>query len=219
MNKKLTKNDLQKIAETRNHSIISFENYQNVKSKVTIHCYTCDTTWETTVHSYKNAKKTGCPTCKKKVASETHTGKITSEETKLKIGAKASLRPGSLTGKKGENHPRYKGSVGRYLKNPTYEDYDWKNAVRKRCNYTCVITREKFTKTSETKYVCHHLNSFNSYEHLRYLPENGVFLKREIHWQFHKLYGFGNNTEDQFADFCSRFYNIDWWTRKEELGF
>jgi len=154
--------------------------------------------------------------CKNKVTSETHTGKVTSEETKRKIGAKASQRTGSLTGKKGSDHPRFQGGVARDLKNPSHADYAWKSAVRKRCNYTCVITKEK--QKSGQRYACHHLNSFDVYVDQRYLSENGVFLKREIHKQFHDNYGFGNNTEQQFAEFCNRFYNFDWFVRKNELN-
>jgi hypothetical protein len=123
MTRKLTKEDIEEIATTRNHSVKSFENYENVHSKIQIHCNTCSTTWETTVHKYKNAKKTGCPECKKRTTSETHKGKVTSAETKRKIGEKASQRPGSLTGQTGVNHPRYKGGVARDLKKPSFEDY------------------------------------------------------------------------------------------------
>lgn len=169
----MTKEDLQQIADLRNHTVISFENYENVHSIFKVRCNTCNHTWETSVHSYKSAKKTGCPMCKKKVASETHTGKVTSEETKRKIGAKASQRPGSLAGKTGSEHPRFKGGVARDLRNPSNADYAWKTAVRKRCNYTCVITKEKMKKGQSC--ACHHLNSFDVYEDQCYLPENGVF--------------------------------------------
>lgn len=216
MNKKLTKEDLQKIADKRNHKVISFENYINVHSKFELQCNTCKHQWETTVHSYKNAKHTGCPECKKRKASEIHTGKVTREETKRKMGEKASQRPGSLTGKTGSQHPRFKGGNARDLQNPSNADYAWKTAVRKRCNYTSVITKEKYQPRQ--RYVCHHLNSFDVYEDQRYLPENGVFLKREIHKQFHEVYGFGNNTEAQFAEFCQGYYNIDWSIRKKELN-
>ena len=33
MNHKLTRQDIDQIAESRNHSIVSFDNYQNVHSK------------------------------------------------------------------------------------------------------------------------------------------------------------------------------------------
>lgn len=216
MTKKLSKKDLDLIASGRNHTIISFENYQNVHSQIEIHCNTCNTTFVTTVHSYKNAKKTGCPECKKQVSSQTHKGKVTSEETKRKIGAKASRRPGSLKGKTGALHPRSKGGLARDLKNPSSFDYMWKTAVRQRCKYTCVVSLEN-NKQRQKGFVCHHLNSHTSHEDLRYLPENGVYLKRAIHKQFHDIYGYGNNTELQFTDFCRIYHCFDWFERKKEL--
>lgn len=217
MSRKLTREDLERFAETRNHTVISFENYQNVHSKITIYCKTCGATWETTVHKYKNAPKTGCPECKKIIASETHKGKVTSEQTKRKIGAKASQRPGSLTGKTGELHPRFKGGLARDMRNPSNADFAWKTAVRKRCGYRCVITLDK-AKPNE-RFACHHLNGFDLFKDQRYLAENGVYLRREIHLKFHNEYGFGGNTEAQFGEFCLRFYNINWEDRKRQLNF
>lgn len=217
MTRKLTREDIEKIATSRNHTVASFENYQNVHSEIQIHCNTCSTTWNTTVHNYKNAKKTGCPGCKKQTTSATHKGKVTSVETKRKIGAKARQRPGSLTGKAGTNHPRFKGGVARDLHNPSNEDYAWKNAVRKRCRSTCVVTLEK-AKRGQKGFHCHHLNDFNFYVDQRYLPQNGVYLKKEIHQEFHNLYSYKNNTEEQFADFCRTYYNFDWYQRKKDLN-
>lgn len=117
--------------------MVDFGEYKNVNSRVKFRCNICspsNNAWETTVRSYLNAKKSGCPGCKKRVASETHKGKVTSEETKRKIGEKASQRPGSLTGVTGEAHPRFKGGTARDLKRPSYADYAWKTSVRKRCN-------------------------------------------------------------------------------------
>lgn len=167
------------------------------------------------MHKYKNAPKTGCPECKKRITSQTHQGKVTSEETKRKIGAKASQRPGSLKGKTGPLHPRFKGGYARDLKNPSTADFAWKTEVRKRCGYRCVITLEK-AKPGE-RFACHHLNSFNLFEDQRYLPENGVYLKRDIHLEFHKAYKFKDNTEAQFAEFCLTRYNINWEDRKKQL--
>lgn len=221
MTKKFTKEDLEKEAQKRNHELVDFGNYQNVHSTVKLLCNTCDApnnTWETTVHSYLNSKKSGCPGCKKKVTSETHKGKVTSEETKRKIGEKASQRPGSLTGVTGEAHPRYKGGTARDLKSPSNADYTWKNAVRKRCNFTCVITGEKQQKGKGQRYACHHLEGFNINPDLRYEPTNGVFLKWEIHSEFHNQHGHGANTEAQFAEFYHNVYNLDWFQRKKDLG-
>jgi hypothetical protein len=147
MSKRVTKEDLQEIATERNHEVVGLENYKNVHSKVTIQCNNCSSVFTTTAHSYKNAKKTGCPECKKLIASQTHKGKVTSEETKQKIGKKASERPGSLTGRTGSLHPRSKGGLVRDNKNPSTADYNWKNSVRKRCNHTCIVSLKKTKKS------------------------------------------------------------------------
>jgi len=216
MSKKLTKEIIEKIAETRNHQIICFENYQNIHSKMQVYCANCNTSFWTTVHSYKNAKKTGCPECKKQISSKIHKGKKTTDETKRKIGEKASLRPGSLKGKTGSLHPRSKGGFARDFKNPSNFDYIWKTKVRKRCQFMCVITLTK-QKRKEKGFVCHHLNSYDVHIDQRYVPENGIFIKREVHKQFHDIYGYGRNTEEQFADFCKIYWNFDWFLRKAEL--
>lgn len=216
MTGKLTRQDIEKIAVTRNHTVVSFENYKNVHSEIQVDCNSCGMTWTTTVHKYKNAKKTGCPECKKKTISETQKGQITSTETKRKIGEKTSQRPGSLTGKTGDQHPRLKGGLARDLKNPSTADYEWKSAVRERCDLTCVVTFEK-AKGHVKGFVCHHLNSFSLHEDLRFRPKNGVYLKREIHQQFHKLYTLENTTEENFADFCQKVHGFDWYQRKKDL--
>lgn len=184
-------------------------------SLISVHCHICNKDFETTVQSYKNAKKTGCPHCKKEVCSKTHKNKIVSEQTRCKIGLKASKRPGSLKGCFGAKHPRYKHGNARNLKYSSYLDYLWKNAVRKRCKHKCVITFEGWKEAE--RFACHHLNSYDIHDDQRYLVENGVYLKREIHKKFHDNYGYGNNTEAQFVEFCMRFYNIDWNLRKSKI--
>jgi hypothetical protein len=216
MSKKLTLEDFQKFADKRNHTVISFENYQDVHSNIPMYCKTCNTCFVTTVHKYKSATVTGCPECKRISTSKTHKNKVTSEETKNKISEKAKKRTGSLLGRTGNRHPRYKGGLARDFKNPSNSDFAWKNAVRKRCKYKCVITGDKIS--SGGRFACHHLNSFDIFEDQRYLPENGVLLKREIHSLFHTNYKFGCNTEAQFAEFCKKFYNINWEDRKKKLG-
>jgi hypothetical protein len=216
MTRKLTRTDLEALAEKRGHSIVLLDNYQNVRSKITLQC-PCGTTWTTTVQSYKNAKKTGCTGCKKKITSQTHSGKVTSLETKQKISKKASQRPGSLAGKTGEQHPRYLGGVARDKKKPSCADYKWKNAVRARCNFTCVVTLASNRKRGPG-FECHHLNGYDAFEEQRYLPENGVYLTKEIHKQFHNIYGYGNNTEAQFVAFCEDHHHLNWELRKKELN-
>nr|ALO21125.1 putative LAGLIDADG homing endonuclease [Carteria crucifera] len=214
MSKKLSKNEIEQIAKDRNHVLITpnFEQvYQNVQSRLEFKCLTCGATFEASVHSYKNAKKTGCPGCKKVKASETHTGKTVSEKTRALISEKASQRPGSLTNKFGEAHPRFKGGYGRDKKSRSSADYVWMNSVKKLCNYKCVLTDAK------TNLHCHHLNSWNIAVDKRHDLANGVLIEAQVHNNFHTKYGYGNNTEAQFAEFCQTNYGVCWSEIKQRL--
>jgi len=167
MSKKITVNEMINLTTERNHILIDPEkfskNYKNVKSKITINCQICKYIFETTVHSYKNAKKTGCPSCKKTVASITHRNKEVSLSTRQLIGYKATLRQGSLTGKYGKDHPRFKNAKGRDITKRSTNDYKWINAIKKIYNKKCVLTG------ISTEIVCHHLDAWNLFPEKRYL--------------------------------------------------
>lgn len=102
----------------------------------------------------------------------------------------------------------------------------WKKDSMKNCNFVCVITGEKFDEihhlvslNSILKNVYNKLNldenNFNineltdneKDEFLRYVYEEqskyplGICLKKDIHNEFHKQYGYGNNTVEQFEEF------------------
>ena len=102
----------------------------------------------------------------------------------------------------------------------------WKKDSMKNCNFVCVITGERFDEihhlvslNSILKNVYNKLNldenNFNineltdneKDEFLRYVYEEqskyplGICLKKDIHNEFHKQYGYGNNTVEQFEEF------------------
>ncbi len=215
MSKKLTLQDIQQLAHSRGHSIVNpllFEkSYKSVKSIIEIYCSKCNTVFKTSVASYKNAKQTGCSTCKNRKASETHSNKIVSSKTRILIGTKASLRPGSLKGKSGEQHPRFQNAPGRDIRKRSTEDYYWINGIKKLYARRCVLS-----KTTE-QLVCHHLDAWNLFPEKRYDITNGVLLAKEVHKKFHACYGYGNNTEFQFSEFCERFYDVNWSDLKKEV--
>jgi DNA-directed RNA polymerase subunit RPC12/RpoP len=68
MSKKTSKEDIMKLAAERNQELLNSDKfdeiYQNVDTKMDFLCKTCGKTFSTTIRSYKNAKKTGCPECK-----------------------------------------------------------------------------------------------------------------------------------------------------------
>jgi hypothetical protein len=185
--------------------------YQDAGSTVDLTCHTCGNDFSTTWRSYKSAKKTGCPHCKKVTTSQTHRGKVVSAETRRLIGEKASVRPGSLTGQFGQDHPRFTGGYGRNLQERSTLDYVWLNGVRKVCKNRCVVTGEK------EGLEAHHLDSWNVNVNSRYDISNGVLLKKEIHRKFHNMYKYGNNTEAQFAEFLQKEFGKNWEVLKKAL--
>ena len=215
MSQKLTEEKLMSFAKERNHTLICMDfekTYKNVHSKLTFKCLTCGTEFESSVHSYKNAKKTGCPGCKKITTSKIHKGKVLSQETRALIGEKASQRPGSLLNVKGENHPAFKGGYGRDKHQRSTLDYIWINAVKKAFGKMCVLSAKKLDL------VCHHLDGWNLFPDRRYDIRNGVCIHKDLHKEFHNLYGYGNNTEAQFAEYCQMKHNVDWYVLKETYG-
>jgi hypothetical protein len=61
------------------------------------------------------------------------------------------------------------------------------------------------------------LDGWNHFPEKRYDITNGVTISKEVHKDFHNIYGYGNNTEEQFAEFCKNKYNVDWRVFKDTL--
>ncbi|HAT4302283.1 TPA: hypothetical protein I9089_002389 [Clostridium perfringens] len=129
-----------------------------------------------------------------------------------------------------ENHYCWKGGVTplhEYLRRHLNE---WKRASMKSCNYKCDITGERFQ-------VIHHLYNFSDIvketlkevqldykeigeyteEELFLLVETcnklhnkyglGVCLTKDLHKEFHSIYGIENNTPKQYYDFKEKKLN------------
>jgi hypothetical protein len=212
MTLKLTKNQIQKLALSRKHYLVNMSNYKNVKSLITIYCTTCQRIFQTTVHSYKNAKKTGCLNCKKIIISQIHKNKMVSLKTKQKISAANKKKPGSLKGRFGSKHPRWKGGVYDRLTGSSTEAYIWRQRVRQLYNFQCIFTKQ----TSNLE--CHHLESYDKFKEKRNVVSNGVLITRNIHCEFHKLYGYGNNIESQWNDFCYYKFQVSWILLKKKYN-
>lgn len=102
----------------------------------------------------------------------------------------------------GENSPTWNPDLTdeereRGRKYPEYYNF-LTNRMRKD-NYTCNVCG-KHSKWGNGLNV-HHLNSYNWDRSNRTNIENGITLCKECHVEFHKLYGYGNNTKEQFIEF------------------
>lgn len=108
---------------------------------------------------------------------------------------------------------------------------DWKKESMKKCNYRCIISGKRFDEIhhiygfnlilSETfdKLGIELKEDINDYlkEELmdilncfRKIQSNyplGICLTKEIHCLFHSVYGYGNNTEEQWDEFVTDFKN------------
>lgn len=98
----------------------------------------------------------------------------------------------------GENHYKYNPLLTkeerekRDMFNGTIRK--WRDKVYIRDNYTCQICKETGGKLN-----AHHLNSWDTHKEERFEIDNGVTLCEKCHKEFHRIYGYGNNTKEQFT--------------------
>jgi hypothetical protein len=106
----------------------------------------------------------------------------------------------SLARKKrtGDKSPFWKGGVTpehkRIRKSIEYKL--WQDSVFARDGYTC----QKYLIVGG-RLVAHHILNFSSHPELRVSIDNGVTLSEKAHKEFHKKYGFKNNTREQIIEF------------------
>ena len=82
---------------------------------------------------------------------------------------------------------------------------NYKNFIKScfvRDNWTCQITGTP----SHGDVVVHHINGYNWDVKNRTNINNGITLNENIHKEFHKIYGKGDNTKEQFIDFVQNLY-------------
>jgi len=103
----------------------------------------------------------------------------------------------------GKNNYNYKDGLThkQRMEQRNYEEYsEWRRKVYKRDNYTC-----KCCNQIGGKLCAHHIESYGSNEELRVDLENGTTLCQGHHKEFHKKYGYGNNTKTQFDEFMIKY--------------
>ena len=71
----------------------------------------------------------------------------------------------------------------------------WSLKIKEKFKHTCVICNSK------TNIVAHHLDGVSTDPNKMYDENNGICLCEECHKKFHKEYGYGNNTKEQFEEF------------------
>ena len=100
--------------------------------------------------------------------------------------------------RKGENNPNYNPELtdeererGRKIDGYYY----FVTGVFKRDNYTC-----QCCNSDKGKLNAHHLNGYNWDKEHRVDVNNGITLCEDCHKEFHHIYGYGNNTKEQYEE-------------------
>ena len=78
----------------------------------------------------------------------------------------------------------------------TNERREWRKKVYERDNYICQCCGKQGRRLN-----AHHLNGYNWDKDNRYNVDNGVTLCEECHGKFHQIYGYGNNTSEQYQKY------------------
>lgn len=100
----------------------------------------------------------------------------------------------------GPNHARWKNDkttkAEKHRIRNSQQYINWRLSVFLRDNYFCQVCSIRGGKLH-----CHHLDSFSSAPLKRFDVDNGVTLCENCHGEFHRRYGQGGNTKEQFMEF------------------
>lgn len=148
----------------------------------------------------KNRKETRIDVIKK--MSNAKNGKHLSPNTEFKNGHK---RPEEWTKKQkekvlGDKNGNWKGGItpkNKKIRN-SIEYRLWRKAIFERDNFTCQKCGEHGGKL-----MAHHINNFTDFSELRLAIDNGITLCKKCHTEFHKKYGYKNNTKEQLEEFLN----------------
>lgn len=121
------------------------------------------------------------------------------EKSRLKVSKSKQGKNNPMYGVIGEDHPNWNPNLtqdDREDKRNDVKHTKWSRDTKERDNYTCQVCYDD----KGGNLISHHLESYNSNVKLRYDIDNGVTLCEECHINFHKEYGFGNNTRLQYRE-------------------
>lgn len=170
-NKRKAHEDFIKEMKIINPNIEILGEYINNDTPIRCRCLICNNEWKTRPHIL--SENHGCPQCANNKSKERWLGK---------------------------NNPRYNPNLTDEEKEENRRDAqrkEWAKEVKKKDNYTCQCCGSNKSGTLRS----HHLYSYDKYRCLRYVIENGVVLCEDCHKEFHHIYGYGNNTKEQFEEF------------------
>lgn len=100
----------------------------------------------------------------------------------------------------GKNHPLWKGGITKenHKVRTSLEYKLWVKSCLERDNFTCQKTGQKGGELE-----VHHINNFSNFLELRTSIENGITLSKISHKEFHKKYGYKNNSREQLIEFLN----------------
>jgi len=104
-------------------------------------------------------------------------------------------RRGILNGKWKSDMDDEKRELNKAKRNNN-EVIHWRKQVFQRDHYICRCCGMK-----KSPFNAHHLNSWKDFPDQRYIVSNGLTLCVKCHKLFHKQYGWGNNTKEQYQEF------------------
>ena len=121
------------------------------------------------------------------------------DEYKHKQSISKQGKNNGMYGVKGEEHPRWDSNrthEQRESERKTYEYSQWRKQVFEKDNYTC----QHCGDNKGHNLIAHHKDSYDWCNDKRYDVNNGVTLCNKCHKEFHSIYGYGNNTEQQYKE-------------------
>lgn len=145
-------------------------------------------------NKYLNNKKT-----KDKLIKTLRTKESREKASISKMGIK-----NPMYGKFREQSSRWNPSLTdeeRENKRKTFEDEQWRKGIYEKYNYTCYICKDD----KGGNLNAHHLNSHDIHISERFDLNNGICLCESCHTEFHKAYGYGKNTKEQFREWEKKF--------------
>ena len=144
-------------------------------------------------------------------------GKETFWECSCKCGKLTTVSNSNIASKKtrscgclfkemvGDNHPNYNPHLSDHERGKRRTEINgksvkkWREKVFQRDDFTCQVCRKRGGKLN-----AHHLDGWNWCKDKRYTPDNGITLCFECHSRFHKKYGKGHNTRNQFEEWINQ---------------